>query len=358
MTITIMNTIKNREKRKLHKATASDVAELVGVSKWTVLRAFKEGASISPKVREAVLEAANKIGFRPNLLARSLKQRKTNIIGVVTDEFNNPHTFKMLSEVSQQLNERGYMTLLLNTDSRENYQSTLEMAGQLQVDGLLFLATVFSEEFMQTAEVVKQVPSIHVCHNVTIPGVEVVNIDGVSAGGEIANLLIEQGYQRFGYMESLSAKGMNLPRLTGYRAALSSAGKQLDAHLKCDHYDRTSAWQVMSDYLKVTPAESRIDALFCENDTLAFGAMQAIRDYGHDVHIGVVGFDDVEESGSTTWNLTTWTQRSDLQITEALNRLLDNRPDPDESWRQGKLTIRQSHLNPNRNTVEETSNGL
>lgn len=343
---------KVREKQQ-QKATASDVAELVGVSKWTVLRAFKNGASISPKVREQVLEAANRLGFRPNLLARGLKQRKTNIIGVVTDEFNNPHTLKMLSEVSHQLNERGYMMLLLNTDSQENYRSVLEMAGQLQVDGLLFLATILSDELILTAESVHQVPSVHVCRNTDTPDVEVVNIDGFAAGGEMGQLLLDQGYQRFGYMEGRNTETTHLLRMEGYQSVLQAAGKKLDILLKCNHYDREIAYRAMSDYLRVTPAESRIDALFCENDVLAFGAMQAIRDYDADLHIGIVGFDDVEEARTTTWNLTTWAQRSDLQIAEALNRLLGSPADEQGPWRYGELRIRRSHLNPAADPISE-----
>lgn len=341
-----IKTMKNNVKEKQQKATASDVAERVGVSKWTVLRAFKDGASIAPRVREQVLEAANALGFRPNLLARSLKQRRTNIIGVVTDEFSNPHTLKMLSEVSHQLNERGYMMLLMNTDSQENYHSVLEMAGQMQVDGLLFLATILSDELILTAERVHHVPSVHVCRNTETTGVEVVNIDGFAAGETMGQLLLDQGYHRFGYMEGRNTLTTHLMRMEGYESALQAAGKKLDILLKCNHYDREMGWRVMSDYLRVTPAESRIDALFCENDVLAFGAMQAIRDYDANLHIGIVGFDDVEEARTTTWNLTTWAQRSDLQIAEALNRLLLAQPDEQGPWRFGELRLRQSHLNP------------
>lgn len=335
------NTVPEKQSQK---ATASDVALLAGVSKWTVLRAFKPDASISPLAREAVLAAAKKLGFRPNLLARSLKQRKTHIIGVVADEFSNPHTLKMLNEVTRQLNARGYMALLLNVDSEANYHSVLQMAGQLQVDGLLFLATIFSDELIVAMEELHQIPSIHVCRSTDNADIEVVSVDGFAAGAEIGKLLLSQGYQRFGYMKGRDTASSQLMRMEGYAAALDAAKKPLDKVLVAGHYDRELAYQQMMAYLKRTRAAERIDALFCENDVLAFGAMQAIRDFGEGAHIGVVGFDDVGEASSSMWSLTTWAQRCDLQIAEALNRLLDDRADENGAWSQGELQVRHSHL--------------
>lgn len=116
---------------KHHKATASDVAEKAGVSKWTVSRAFTPGASISDSARESVLAAAAELGYRPNLLARSLSQKRTHIIGVAIDEMKNPHSMMMLDMVTKQLQTRGYMALLLNITAGENYRAVMAMADQL-----------------------------------------------------------------------------------------------------------------------------------------------------------------------------------------------------------------------------------
>lgn len=75
------------------KATASDVAARAGVSKWTVSRAFTDGASISPHAMLRVQTAARELGYRPNLLARSLSKKSTRIIGLVADELKKPAYF-------------------------------------------------------------------------------------------------------------------------------------------------------------------------------------------------------------------------------------------------------------------------
>ncbi|ARU94335.1 LacI family DNA-binding transcriptional regulator [Tatumella citrea] len=334
----------NHDGHKHNPATADDVALVAGVSKWTVLRAFQEGASISDKSRKQVMAAAQQLGFQPNLLARSLKRRKTNIIGVVADEFTNPHSLRMLREVTAQLNERGYMTLLLNVESAENFKSVLQMAGQLQVDGLIYLATIVSDALLVATETLHHIPAIHVFRSTDSAEIDEVMTDGFNASRQLGQLLTGQGYQRYGYLKGPDTSSRHLLRLEGYTASLHEAGKTLDQLLVAGNYDRDRAYEIMRGYLLATPAEQRIEALFCENDVLAFGAMQAVKDFSPDLHIGMVGFDNVDEAHSPTWSLTSWDQDAALQISEAISRLIDG--NTDESMRRlpGKLALRTSHL--------------
>ncbi|WP_337024849.1 MULTISPECIES: LacI family DNA-binding transcriptional regulator [unclassified Pantoea] len=334
------------EKRSRKKATATEVAELAGVSKYTVLRAFKDGASISPHSREAVMAAADKLGFRPNLLARSLKNQKTHLIAMLVDEFQNPHTLMILDEVTKQLGERGYMTILFNVGSDDKYMSVLNMAGQMQVDGMIFAATILRDELIVMSKELYQVPSFHICRSTDNPHVDVVNIDGYEASRQLGDLLIQQGYQRYAYMKGHDTPSSQLMRVDGYRASLKEANLQLDKTFIAGHYDRELSYKLIKDYLESTPENERIDALFCENDVLAVGAIQAVRDFGQGAHIGIVGFDDIDEARTTTWELTTWSQRADLQITEAINRLIDGIADEDGTWRLGEIRVRKSHLKP------------
>ncbi|HAU4286762.1 TPA: LacI family DNA-binding transcriptional regulator [Serratia marcescens] len=332
---------------KHHKATASDVAEKAGVSKWTVSRAFTPGASISDSARESVLAAAAELGYRPNLLARSLSQKRTHIIGVAIDEMKNPHSMMMLDMVTKQLQTRGYMALLLNITAGENYRAVMAMADQLQVDGILFLATVLTKEWAAIAQDLHQIPLVQVCRNTESEHIDVVNIDGYRAGEEIAALLIEQGHRRFGYMKGPDTQSSHLLRMEGYRDKLMAAGFQLDRVLTAGHYDRQRGFQLMSEYLQATPESERVEALFCENDVLALGALgalEALRQTAPSSAMAVVGFDDIDEAGSANWALTSYSQRIDRLVEEALNRLIDNRATADGAWRHGELRVRRSHV--------------
>ncbi|WBV24139.1 LacI family DNA-binding transcriptional regulator [Pantoea piersonii] len=329
---------------KLHKVTASDVARLAGVSKWTVSRAFTPGASISEQAREKVLKIAETLGYRPNLLARSLSQKKTQIIGVVIDELKNPHSMLMLDTVTHQLQQRGYMALLLNIGSGDNYSSVMLLADQLQIDGLLFLGTVLTDDLVRVAKETHKVPLVQVCRNNDEPDIDVVNIDGLRAGKKIGELLLAQGCTRIGYMMGPETSSHHTQRLDGLKLALNEAGLDLDVLLCTGVYSRERSYEVMSEYLNTQAPHLLMDALFCENDILALGALAALRDRASDHVISVVGFDDIEEASLPTWQLTTFSQRIDLIITEALNRLIDGKATPDGVWSQGELRIRRSHL--------------
>ncbi|NWA63397.1 substrate-binding domain-containing protein [Pantoea sp. B9002] len=263
----------------------------------------------------------------------------SKIVGIVSDEFINPNTVKLLNEVTRQLNERGFITLLLNANSRESFQSALRNAAQLPVGGLVFLTSLFSDELSVAADILPQAATVHLSASADA---NVVIADGYDAGGEMGLLLLSQGHQRFGFMHS-QENSVPARQMDGFVASLQAEQKELNIELCAGGNDRELAYQAMMAYLKKTRAAERINALFCESDVLAFGALQAVRDFAQGAHVAVVGFDDVDEARASTWHLTSWAQRRDLLVAEALNRLLENRADTSNAWQQGELQVRHSH---------------
>lgn len=264
-----------------------------------------------------------------------------NIIGIVSDEFTNPNTVRMLNEVTRQINARGYLTLLLNVDSRESYQSMLRNAAALPLAGLVFLTSLFDDELSAVADALPEVATVHLSQS-RDDRANTVIADGFDAGAEMGLLLLSQGHQRFGFMHS-QENDVPVQQLAGFISSLEAEQKALTVELSAGANDRERAYQAMMAYLKTTRAAERINALFCESDVLAFGALQAVRDFGQGSHVAVVGFDDVDEARASTWHLTSWAQRRDLLITEALNRLLENKTDKTDTWQQGELQVRHSH---------------
>lgn len=329
---------------KQKKATASDVAKRAGVSKWTVSRAFTPGASISAEAQKNVLAAAAGLGYRPNLLARSLTKKQTHIIGVAIDEFKNPHSMKILDVVTKALQARGYLALMLNITEGENHQAIIQMADQLQVDGILFVGNALSSELYEIIHDMHYIPLIQVLRNSDSQHhIEVVNIDGYQAGREIAQLLLEQGHKRFGYMKGPDTESSYLLRMEGYRDELQAHGYELDQLLIAGNYDRLRAYKLIKEYLQTTAQTTRIEALFCENDILAIGALEALYECEQQHTIGIVGFDGIDESGSPVWALTTYRQDTEKLMAEAISLLIDNKATEDGDWRKGELIIRRSH---------------
>ena len=326
------------------KITASDVAQRAGVSKWTVSRAFTEGASISPQAREDVLKAAAELGYRPNLLARSLTTRRTNIVGLVVDEMENPNILQVLDGVTKRLQRRGYMSMLLNIATDDSHHSALSLADQFQVDGLIFLGTLLNDELLQLAQEIRNIPLIVLYRNSDNPNIHVVTTDGYQAGIEIACLFAEQGYRRIGYMSGPHSESTQLKRLEGFRDGLEAKGIAVGPILQAGHYQRPSGFRAMNRYLDGTPPHERIEAIFCENDILAFGALDAMRTRAESTSIAVVGFDDIELAATPCYDLTTYSQPLDILVNEAIRRLTSEDRSPSRFLAPGTLVLRTSHL--------------
>lgn len=325
------------------KVTASDVAKLAGVSKWTVSRAFTEGASIAPDVKARIREIAAQHGYSPNLLARSLATKSTQLIALVVDELGNPNQLRTLNETTRQLQAKGYSTLLLNLSTEYSPASALRLADQFQVDGIIFLGTTLKRELIELAQQIKHIPLVVILRN-TGPAIPYVSTDGYAAGGEIADLFWEQGYRRIGYMAGPLSERTELRRMEGFRDRLSHLGGGLACTLEARHYRREEGMQALLRYLEATPRADRMEALFCENDILAIGAIDAMVATNARHKIAVVGFDGIELGDSPSYDLTTFRQPIELIVSEAIRRLIEpNAAALGSLMAPGTLVLRTSH---------------
>lgn len=247
-------------------------------------------------------------------------------VGVLSTDFSHPQTAALLQEVNRQLNARGCAALLVDAAADDRARQLAPL-----LSAAIHLSGRFSAAFYAAAG---QIPLI---------ALDELNLDGFAAGAEMGQLLLAQGHQRFGYLQQATCA--DPARIDGFSSALAAAGKTVDQHLTAagSGDDRDSGYQAMMHYLKRARAAERIQALFCDNDLLAFGALQAVRDFGQGAHVAVTGFGDSDEASASTWHLTTWAQPRALLVTEALNRLLLNRTEEDGAWRRGELRVRHSH---------------
>jgi LacI family transcriptional regulator len=333
-----------REQSTAKKITATDVAERVGVSKWTVSRAFTDGASIAPDVRERVLQVAAEMGYSPNLLARSLSTRSTRLIALVVDELGNPNQLYLLNEATRQLQAQGFSSLLLNLSPEYGPDAALRLADQFQVDGIMFMGTSLNKELIELAQKIRRIPLVVVSRNSSLANIPCVTTDGYAAGAEIADLFLAEGCRRIGHMAGPTSDRTELRRLDGFRDRLQARGMALDCVLKTTHYRRDEGMQALLRYLGATPRDKRIDALFCESDILAIGALDALYSMGAQHRIAIVGFDDIEMASAPPYALTTFRQPADFLVSEAIRRLLDPGSVAESSlMAPGTLVLRSSH---------------
>ena len=326
------------------KFTAKDVAEQAGVSKATVSRAFDDGASVAPQLRARIRQIATAMGYSPNLLARSLSTRSSRLIGLVVDELGNPNQLELLNEATRQLQARGFSTLLLNLSPEYGAEAALRLADQFQVDGIMFMGTTLGQNLIELAKKIRHIPLVVLLRSSAVDDVPSVTTDGHAAGAEIADLFLAQGYRRIGYMAGPPSERTEVHRMDGFRDRLRERGVPLACVLETSHYRREQGLKTLSTYLAVTPRNARVEALFCENDILAIGALDALALAGTQHRIAIVGFDDIEMASAPPYELTTFRPPNDHLIAEAIRRIVDpDARDAGSLLAPGTLVLRTSH---------------
>lgn len=327
------------------RATAADVAIAAGVSKWTVTRAFTPGASIADASRERVLREAAKLGYRPNLLARSLATKTTNLVALLVDDFANAYKLPVLELLTQALQAEGMVAILININRRFDHVAAFLDAGQRQVDAVILLGTDFRDETFNDQAVPAAGPPLFVlARESTIAHIPSVSCDAPQSMEEINDHLWARGYRRPGFMSGPRTLSTVLGRKSCFSSFWQQRGIAEVAELPAGRYDRESAANALRHYLAATPAEERIDVLMCENDALAIGAVDVARyEFGLKIPEGlaIVGYDGHEMTAAPSFDLTTYQQPME-EMVEAIVAMLKGRLEPKSITLPGKLIVRGS----------------
>ena len=330
---------------KTRRPTAAGVAELAGVSKWTVIRAFDHGASISAETRKKVRAAAATLGYRPNLLARSLATNQTNQVAVFIDDFNNPHKLPAIAQLSLALQEEGKILIVVNINRQFKQLDALIHAQQRQLDGVILFANSLQDKIIEEARAGNiPVPLVILARESTLRSVPSVTTTTKASMIEIGTYLRERGYRKPGYMTGPSARSSLVLRHRYFEEFWRSGHSGPMPVLAADSYDRHDAEIAMRNYLETSKKADRIDVLLCENDALAFGAMDIARKiFGLRVpeDMAFVGYDDVDLAASPSYGLTTYRQPLARMIKTALD-ILANRRNRRSTEIKGQLVVRES----------------
>lgn len=320
------------EGRPIGRVTSREVAAVAGVSKSTVSRTFTPGASASPETRRRVIDAAAQLGYRPNILARSLAKQKTGMVGVLVGDFQNTLYLSYLRAVTTELRRHGLQGLVFNTSDPKSVAEVLALVLQFQVDGLLVTSTALS------------LPLINDCRRLGTPivawgafepedGIAGVACDNHTAGLAVAEHLVGLDKRNLAYLGADSIPTSNA-RLAGFRDGLHKANRSATV-VNADAYSYENGARSMRELVSAHP---RTDAVFCADDNLALGAMDAARyEIGLAVPDGivVVGFDDLLPASWPTYSLTTVRQPVDSMVAEALDMLASLIEEP-----TGAVTVR------------------
>jgi LacI family transcriptional regulator len=209
----------------------------------------------------------------------------------------------------------------------------------------MFMGTTLREQLIELAQKIRHIPLVVLMRNSDQIDIPCVTTDGHAAGAEIADILLDQGHVRIGYLAGPVSERTELRRLEGFRSRLQARGSALAVVLSASHYRRDEALRAFESYLQAVPREQRVEAIFCENDILAIGVLDALERTGLRRRIAVMGFDDIDLAASPHFELSTFRQPVDLLVQEAVRRVLH--PQQQAGARSlmvpGMLVLRGSH---------------
>jgi DNA-binding LacI/PurR family transcriptional regulator len=326
------------------KVTSLEVAALAGVSQSAVSRVFTPGSSVSRKTQEKVLAAAEQLGYRPNVLARSLKSGKSRIIGLVVAYLENYFYPEMVERLSNELQKVGYHVLIfLAPVGSVNVDQVVRELMDYQVDGIVMASVSLSSDLAaRCAATGIPVVLFNRAHDANLSAV---TSDNVAGGRALADYLCSLGHQRIAYIAGFAEATTQRDREEGFRAGLAANGQELFARAE-GNFDYKTA-QAAARELFARP--NRPDAVFVGNDHMAFAVMDVLRfELGLRVpeDVSVVGFDDVPPASWPAYNLTTFRQNVDLMVQETVAMLMASvGPGMSEARRvvlPGQLVIRGS----------------
>ncbi len=312
-------------KQKKKRISSVDVAREAGVSQSTVSRVFNnsKGVNVSPDTFKRIMAAAEKLNYRPSILARGLQQQATNIIGIVTHNFESPFQTESLNCFSRELQKIGYTTLLLNLSSDAHLDDVLPRALEYQVDGIV-LTSVFLTSHLADDCRDYNTPVIQYNRYSENQNVDSVCLDNRMAGEDVARYLVETGHRRIAYISGSNASSTSRDRREGLTLGLEKNGLVLfDEFAGGFGYD---TGMKASDKL-LAGKEQIPDAVFCITDKVAAGFIDRAQSaYGIRIpdDISVVGFDDIEIASWPRYDLTTVAQPIEKMVKETIGILMDS----------------------------------
>jgi LacI family transcriptional regulator len=320
--------------------TIKDIAEETGVSYATVSRALNNKYGVKPGTREKILAVALARGYTPNGIARGLVRKQTHSIGLIIPDISNPFFPQVASGVEDGAKEKGYSIFLCNTNYESDQEARyLQLLIEKRVDGII-LSSGFQASGTINPLLMGSIPIVSLCTRVENIKNSFVVIDNERGGFIATKHLIEQGYPTVGYI------GTQGQRFKGYLQALEKFNIPFDNRFVFSgDLKRETGYKITK---RLIADQHFPRALFVENDLMALGTIQGIKESGLRVpdDIAVVGFDDISFASFPEIGLTTVRQPKYEMGKLAANILLDSiiksTKEPKKHILEPKLIVRTS----------------
>ncbi len=327
--------------------TIRDVAKKAGVSVATVSRVINNKDKVSMKTEQTVRAAIKELAYYPNSIARSLSNRKSNIVGLIVPSINNsffPEIARAVEDIAQL---SGYKVFLCNTDdSREKLVGYLDSLGSQFVDGLIIDShNITAEDLAKLTGL--GIPVVMIDRVLEDENYTSIMVDNRVGGRMATEHLLEVGCNKIAHIQGPEDEMNSVQRMLGYQDKVNTLpwfDKSLIA---------TAEFSVQSGYevtMELLARHGDIDGIFACNDLLAIGALKAAHEWGKKVpnELAIIGFDGIAISELTVPGITTVQQPiyqiGELAMQELVSQIKDSTIAAKQYVLDIELIIRESTM--------------
>lgn len=310
------------------RATSYDVARLAGVSQSAVSRCFKPGASVSSKMREKVLAAAEELQYRPNAIARGLITQRSNLIAVLVSSQMNFYYPEVLFQLTDRFSQKGLRVLLFTINDETDVEDSLDQIWQYQADGVISASFLSVEQHKFLEE--RGIPTVSFNRYFETYATNSIWCDHSAAVEEMVEHLAAFGHQHFGLLHGPDYSIVSNERMRLAQAAITKHG----ADVVCEgrgNFRYESAGPATQSMMGGTQKPT---AIIAANDMMAMGAIDEIRNIlGLSVpgDVSVAGFDGIGAAKFASYEVSTSAQPIGRMADAAVSMLCERIERPEIS---------------------------
>jgi len=306
------------------KATIYDVAKEAGVSIATVSNAINGKGKVSKKRREQIFKIMEKLNYQPSVIASALMGKKTYTLGLLIPDISNPFFADIARAIEDEAHAAGYSVVICSTDNKdERVERYIALLEQKRVDGMIIGTGVEDSGILERLQA-RSIPFVLISRESAALAADTVVADDYVGGMLAARHLAELGHRRLAILAENLKVSSSRERIRGFKLGLEEMNVPFDDGdvVTCEFMieeGRRGALELLGRPVRPT-------ALFCCNDVLAIGAMQAAKQLGLRVpeQLSIVGFDDTILATVTDPPLTTVTQPIASMGKQAFKLLIEN----------------------------------
>jgi LacI family transcriptional regulator len=284
-----------------------EIAQICGVSTATVSRVLNDNGRFSNETKNKVLQTVEKLGYKTNNIAKSLRTKKTRSIGIIVPDITNEYFANIILAIQNFFFPQGYSVLVYNTNEDQGKEDLyLKDLEAKCVDGLIYFFCM--EDRGQIDAIRKKIPVVFVDRNPNRKGAVVVESDNYTGGFLATEELIKSGCRNIVILRHILTNSTIVGRYKGYRDALNKYGIPFNPDLVLDMYVNANASK--EAICRLIECGIAFDGVFACTDWLAVGALMALRKHNIKVpqQVKVVGFDNVSISEYSSPSITTINQ--------------------------------------------------